>query len=59
MTNTISIFTMSGNVFQELSYNTINELTTKLKIIFNNSILSNLEDYDYITIIFSQKKDLY
>ena len=83
MTNTISILTMSGNVFQELSYNTINELTTKLKIIinksdsdiyitlllnenilnenniFNNSILSTLEDYDYITIIFSQKKDLY
>ena len=33
MTYTISIFTMSGNVFQELLYNTINELTTKLKII--------------------------
>ena len=83
MTNTISILTMNGNIFQELLYNTINELTTKLKIIinksdshiyislllnenilnenniFNNFILSNLEDYDYITIIFSQKKKTY
>ena len=37
MTNTISILTMNGNVFQKLSYNTINELTTKLKIIINKS----------------------
>ena len=83
MTNIISIYHISGDIFQEIKYITIKSLTKKLRNItinydadilvtllinenilndneiFNNSILSKIEDCDFITIIFSQKKDLY
>ena len=56
MTNTISIHWLSGDIFQELTYNTILDLTKKLKIIINKydadihiTLLINeniLNDYD-------------
>ena len=80
MTNIISIYNMSGDIFQEIKYTTIKSLTKKLRNItinydadilvtllinenilndneiFNDSILSKIENCDFITIIFNQKK---
>ena len=79
--NTISIYYISSEIFQEIEYINIDDLNYQLKslIIYHDSdlyiqllinenilndfnimlILSNLTNYDFITIVFSQKKELY
>ena len=79
----ISIYYISGKIFQEIEYVSIDDLSEKLKLLLeyydediyitlliNEHILNNfniinicyisqLTIYDYITIIFSDKKELY
>ena len=83
MSNTVNIFNISGNIFQEINYNHINELREKLlilisnydddiyiQLLINNDILNNfniiddaillkITEYNFITVIFSNKKELY
>ena len=83
MSNYVSILNISGNIFQDIKYNTIIELHEKLLTlilnydgdihiqlllnndilnnfnIIDNSILSKITEYDFITVIFSNKKELY
>ena len=60
--NIVSICYISGVVFQEIKYKTINDLNKQLKllIIYHDSdILSSVDNYNIITIVFNQKKELY
>ena len=81
--NTIIIYRLNGDIFQEIEYTFINELYKKLKLLytyydsdlyiqllinenilnkcnkFNILLLSQLSKNDFITIIFSSKKELY
>ena len=81
--NTISIYHINGNIFQEIEYNDFDNLSHQLKLliiyhdsdlfitllindeILNNfdiidmTILSKLNDYNTITLVFNQKKELY
>ena len=81
MSNIISICYISGEVFQIIAYEDINDLTnqlnllitsydsdTHIQLLMNDIILNNfniiacdvlLKIYDFITIVFSQKKELY
>ena len=81
MTNIISICYISGEIFQKITYEDINDLINQLnlliksydsdihiQLLINNIILNNfdiiecdilLKIYDFIIIVFSQKKDLY
>ena len=63
MTNTIPILSISGNIFQEIEYNTINELYEKLKLLItyydsdisiqlliNENILNNADIIDMLIL---------
>ena len=67
--NTVYICYISSIVFQEIKYNSFYDLKRQLKLLIiyhdsdifitlliNNNILSRLNNYDIITIVFNQKK---
>ena len=49
MTNTISIHRLSGDIFQKLSYNTILDLTKKLK-----NIIKKYDSDIHITLLINE-----